>query len=302
MPSESATGTRTRRSALSLLGAGGFGLLSGSFAGSASGEPRAPDRELTAMSYNIYHGTGSDGQLDLERTARVIRESGAEIVGLQEVDVHWGDRSDFRDQAKLLAKTLGLNYFFAPIYELDPPESGRPRREYGLAVLSEYPIQHSENHEITRLSPLLGPEPQLAPGFPEIRVNVRGVSVSFYATHLDYRGDPAVREMQVDEMLEIVDADRGPTLLVGDLNAPPGAQELSALWDEFDDAWDVQNEDPGYTFPAENPTKRIDYVLTSPTVATDSVEVVETLASDHRPVVAKLSLPGSAVGRRSSRE
>lgn len=299
MSSDDPPATRTRRSALSALGAGGVGLLSGLFAGSASAEPRAPDRELTAMSYNVYHGTGADGRLDLERTARVIRRSGAEIVGLQEVDVHWGARSNFRDQAERLAEMLDVNYFFAPIYSLDPPESGRPRREYGLAVLSEYPIRHAENHEMTRLSPLLGPEPQPAPGFPEVRVNVRGVTVTLYAAHLDYRADPTVREMQVDDVLEIVDADRGPTLLVGDLNAPPGAPELAPLWNVFDDAWDARGEGPGYTFPAEEPTKRIDYVLTSPTVETDSVDVVDALASDHRPVVAELSLSGSAVGERS---
>jgi len=251
------------------------------------------------MTYNVYHGTGADGRLDLERTARVIRESGAEIVGLQEVDVHWGARSDFRDQAERLAELLGMDYFFAPIYRLDPSESGRPRREYGLAVLSEHPIQYAENHEITRLSPLLGPDPQPAPGFPEVQVNVRGVNVSFYAAHLDYRRDPTVRQMQVGDVLEIVDGDPEPTLLVGDLNAPPDAPELDPLWDVFDDAWDVQGEGPGYTFPAADPTKRIDYVLTSPSVETDSVDVVDVLASDHRPVVAELSLPGSAVGERS---
>lgn len=288
--------TRTRRSVLSFLGASSCGLLSGQFVGSASAEP--PDRELTAMSYNIYHGAGSNGALDLERTARVIRELGAEIVGLQEVDVHWGERSNFQNQAKLLAEMLGVNCFFAPIYSLDPPEHGRPRREYGLAVLSEHPILRSKNHEITRLSPLLGMEPQLAPGFPEVEVNVRGVNVSFYSTHLDYRADPAVRRTQVDDMLEIVDGD--PALLVGDLNAPPDAPELGPLWEAFDDSWDARGAEPGYTYPATDPTKRIDYVLTSPTVETNSVDVPNTPASDHRPVVADLSLPGSAVGRENS--
>ncbi|WP_247004322.1 endonuclease/exonuclease/phosphatase family protein [Halosolutus gelatinilyticus] len=299
MPPTDTAATRTRRGALSALGASGIALASGLCVGSASAEPQAPDRSLTAMSYNVHHGVGSDGRLDLEGTAREIRESGAEVVGLQEVDVHWGERSNFRNQAASLAEMLDANYVFAPIYSLDPPETDRPRREYGLAVLSEYPIRHSRNHEITRLSPLLGPEPQSAPGFPEVSVNVRGVRVSFFATHLDYRADPSVREMQVGDMLEIVDADRGPTLLVGDLNAPPGAPELRPLWDEFDDAWNVRSEEPGYTFPAETPTKRIDYVLTSSDVETDAVEVVETLVSDHRPVIAELSIPGSAVGEQS---
>ncbi|GAA0238198.1 endonuclease/exonuclease/phosphatase family protein [Halobacterium noricense] len=253
------------------------------------------------MSYNIHHGAGSDGQLNLTHTARVIRESGAEIVGVQEVDGHWGARSNFEHQAKRLAKMLDMNYFFAPIYSLEPLEQNRPRREYGLAVLSEHPILRAENHEITRLSTQIGTEPQLAPGFPEVRVNIRGVILSVYATHLDYRADPAVRRMQVDDMLKIV-RNREPTVLMGDLNATPDAPELAPLLDMFDDTWDGQGDGTGYTFPAENPTKRIDYVLTSSTIGTNSVKVVKTHASDHRPVVAELSISGSTVGIGRSEE
>lgn len=254
------------------------------------------------MSYNIHHGTGTDGTLALERTANVIRESGAEIVGLQEVDGHWSERSNFRHQAKLLGETLNMNYFFAPIYSLEPPERGRPRRKYGVAVLSDHPILESVNHEITRLSTQSETGPRLAPGFPEVKINVRGVRVSFFVTHLDYRADPAVRTMQVDDMLDIMDSRCGVPILVGDLNASPDAPELAPLWDEFGDSWDARGGGPGYTYPADDPTKRIDYVLSSPVVDTDSVSVVDTLASDHRPVVAELSLPGSAVGRGRSHE
>ena len=44
---------------------------------------------------------------DLERIAKVIEDSGAEIIGLQEVDNHWAERSNFEDQAKWLADRLG---------------------------------------------------------------------------------------------------------------------------------------------------------------------------------------------------
>ena len=59
----------------------------------------------------------------------------------------------------------------------------------------------------------------------------------------------------------------------------------------------------GLTSPARltgNPTSRIDYVWLSPTIAVESVQVpldAQTrLAADHYPVVANISLPGSAVG------
>ena len=38
------------------------------------------------MTWNIHHGEGTDGQLDLQRIARVIREAEVDLVALQEVD------------------------------------------------------------------------------------------------------------------------------------------------------------------------------------------------------------------------
>lgn len=274
-------------------------LAAALFGGEADARRGAPDRELTVMSYNIHTGIGEDGKLDLRRTADEIRASGAEVVGLQEVDKNWSSRSDFEDQARLLAEELGMRYFFAPIYSFEPAEPGGPRREYGLAILSRYPILSAENHEIRRLSTQsANSKPEPAPGFPEAVLNVRGVKVRVYDTHLDYRSDPTVRRMQVDDMLRIMADDGGPKVLTGDLNAPPDAPELAPLFEALNDPWAVRGAGDGFTYPADTPTKRIDYVLASPDVGVRSVVVPDTLASDHRPVVAELSLPGEAVGRR----
>ena len=46
----------------------------------------AAEPELTVISYNIRHGQGMDGKVDLPRIAEVIRTSGAQVALLQEVD------------------------------------------------------------------------------------------------------------------------------------------------------------------------------------------------------------------------
>ncbi|MGB3444042.1 MAG: endonuclease/exonuclease/phosphatase family protein [Actinophytocola sp.] len=241
---------------------------------------------LRVLSFNIHTGIGTDGALDLARTAAAIRGTGADIVALQEVDVHWDVRSDFRDQARELAGMLAMRVFFAPIYDLDPLTPGAPRRQYGVAILSRFPVLHTENHEITRLSTQdPNPVPAPAPGFAEAVVLVRGIPVHVYSTHLDYRADPAVREMQVADTLRIMSRDRGPRLLLGDFNASHEAPELAPLWTVLTDA-----APDDYTYPAEAPTKLIDFVTVSEKVAVRSATVPETLASDHRPVLAELSL------------
>ncbi|OYD06312.1 metal-dependent hydrolase [Paludifilum halophilum] len=245
-----------------------------------------PQQTLRVMSYNIHAGIGWDQSYDLDRIARVIRESEAEVVGLQEVDVHWGSRSRFENGIEILAQKLNMNVFFAPIYSRD----GQPPREFGVAVLTEYPILDARNHEITRLSTQEpDPSPKPAPGFAEVVVNVRGVHLPVYVTHLDYRSDPSIREMQVKDMLNIVSRRHREHLLIGDLNATPEAQELKDLFQKYEDAW-ASRSDPGYTFPAGEPTKRIDYVLATPGIRVESAHVPNTLASDHRPVIADLTL------------
>jgi endonuclease/exonuclease/phosphatase family metal-dependent hydrolase len=250
---------------------------------------------VRVATYNIAAGAGAGG-FDLDATAATLRALDADIIGLEEVDVHWSARSQWRDLATELADQLDMRVFFGPIYSLEPPSAGAPRREFGVAILSRYPILRATNHDITRLSTQVpNPVPEPAPGFPEVLVNANGALIRVYVTHLDYRGDPTVRTMQVADMLRIMaEDDPRPTsqVLVGDFNAPPGASELAPLWEELDDAWAVANgPDGGLTYPANEPVRRIDYIATSRDVRVQSADVVESLASDHRPVVAELLVP-----------
>lgn len=252
--------------------------------------PEARLVDLRVATYNIAAGTGMDRTFDVERQIEALRATGADIIGLQEVDVHWGARSQWRDLATEIADGLGMNVFFGHIYDLDPPAEGRPRREFGIAILSRYPIVYAENHWITRLSTQAGdPRPEPAPGFPEIVVNVLGAHVHIYATHLDYRGDPTVRQMQVADMLRIMAGDRGERqILLGDFNARPAAAELAPLWSYVTDAWAVAGAGPGFTYPTSAPDRRIDYITVTPRLTVRSARVPYTDASDHLPVVADL--------------
>ncbi|MFC8532960.1 endonuclease/exonuclease/phosphatase family protein [Streptomyces sp. NPDC057249] len=274
------------------------GLLGAALAppATAAGHGQAPGRSvpLRVATYNIHAGAGMDNVFGLDRQVAALRALDADVIGLQEVDVRWGDRSEGRDLAAELAARLGMHVSFAPIYSLDPVSEGGPRREFGVAVLSRYRIVSAENHDLTRLSTQdPDPVPAPAPGFGEVVLKVRGLPVHVYATHLDYRGDPSVRVAQVADTRRIMAEDRADErrpvrqILLGDFNAPPTAPELAPLWKELTDA-----EPGGPTYPARNPVQRIDYVA----VSKDAVRVrgaavaEESLASDHRPVVADLLL------------
>lgn len=262
-------------------------------------DPR--DTRLTVASYNIHAGAGADNVFDLDRTAQALKALDADIIGLQEVDVHWDQRSDWLDTITELATKLGMYPAFAPIYDFDPPAEGRPRRQYGVGLLSRFPLVSVQNHPITRLSTQdPNPVPAPAPGFleVEVEVDVRGRRLHVYCTHLDYRGDPTVRRMQVADTLGILAQDRSTDLqiLVGDFNAEAAAPELGGLWTRLTDSWTAAATTTGgpFTYPAVTANKRIDFVTVGTGLHVRKADVpaevpLAEAASDHRPIVADLS-------------
>ncbi|MBO0866981.1 MAG: endonuclease/exonuclease/phosphatase family protein [Micromonosporaceae bacterium] len=103
-----------------------------------------------------------------------------------------------------------------------------------------------------------------------------------------------------------------PVLLGADLNEPPGAEVWRLLGDGLVDAGlvDAGSADPARetrpaastllaanTFPAADPTQRLDGVLVDPRVVVTRYQVVDSpearLASDHLPVLVEVELPAS---------
>ncbi|WP_212974099.1 endonuclease/exonuclease/phosphatase family protein [Bacillus sp. J14TS2] len=247
--------------------------------GQASAQGYGKEVDVKVMSFNIHHGAGLDNILDLQRTAQVIKGAGAEIVGIQEVDRFYSSRSDFQDQAKELAEILGYHYVYGANLDRSPAEGQVENRQYGTAVLSKYPIIDSENIYLDSF----GNEQR---GLLRTKINVRGIHVNFYNTHLGL--SVGERVSQVREIIDISSSSEGPNVLVGDLNAESHSEEFQLLLNEgnFVDVFDGQ--DNANTFPVKNPNKRIDYILTSPSVEASNQEVIYTEASDHLPVVSKL--------------
>ncbi len=251
------------------------------------------DTELRVMSFNIHHGADAADNLDLERIAEVIEDSGAEVIGLQEVDNHWSARSDFEDQAAALAERLDMHFVYGANLDLAPAAGQTERRQYGTAVLSEYPILDSENHLLTNIAYPERPTEQR--GLLETVINVKGNHISFYNTHLDHQRSEQ-RQSQVNEILEIAAESNRPAVIVGDLNAVPGAPEMQTLFAQFDDTFAQLGQDDDYTIPVENPNRRIDYILTRGDITPLFAEVISTTSSDHLPIIADLRIAKTANG------
>lgn len=242
----------------------------------------SPPRDLSMVSYNMRHGVGEDGVLDLDRIAGVIAESGADVVALQEVDNHWSARSDFIDQAAALANMLGMYHVYGANLDRDPAEPAQERRQYGTAILSAYPIVDSQNI----LLPNLGGEQR---GLLEATVNVQGRKVVVYSTHLQH-DNTAERAVQVEAIIDHIGFATMPVVLAGDLNATPDSPEMEPLLYSSTDTFTVAGTGAGETYPAADPDRRIDYVLVNDHVEPVAADVIATQASDHLPVRTQVTL------------
>ena len=103
------------------------------------------------MSYNIHHGQGTDGKFDLERIAKIIVDSQADVVALQEVDVKT-TRASGVDQAASLGELTKLT----PAFGAAMPYAGG---EYGGAILSRWPVKIRKVHQLPQEK---GFEPRIA--------------------------------------------------------------------------------------------------------------------------------------------
>jgi endonuclease/exonuclease/phosphatase family metal-dependent hydrolase len=235
-----------------------------------------PPDTLRVLSYNIHHGEGIDGKVDLARLARVIRESKPDLVALQEVDQNVR-RSGSVAQTAELAKLTGLHGYFGKQIDYDGGE-------YGQSILSRFPI------EKTSIDWLPGEPDRERRIAVSGRVSVGGRPVTFVTTHLHHIS-PEFRDRQAAKLNELFGSSGHPVILAGDLNAPPESRPLEIL----SSTWMLTSPDRSLlTFPAGVPTKKIDFVLALPRVGFRGLrEVVpdEKVASDHRPVLVELELP-----------
>ncbi len=248
-------------------------------AGCAAAQTKTP-ATLRLLTWNIHHGEGTDGRLDLERIAGVIRRAEADLVALQEVDQGVA-RTQRRDLPAELAALTGLTCVFSNNYHF---QGGF----YGNAVLSRLPILGWTNRHYRMVRP--GEQR----GLLQVTVAVGKQRLRFCATHIDYRPDDTERTQNVAEIREVVEAEPGvPTVLVGDFNDRPDSRVHRAMKEFAPDAWELGGHGDGFTIPAGQPNRRIDYFFLTPTdrFRVLKVEVVdEPVASDHRPVWAEVQL------------
>ena len=249
----------------------------------ATGAPRP----IQVLVFNIHAGKDAAGKSNLDGVGALVQSTRADLVLLQEVDRNTA-RSGSVDQVAVLAQATGYATAFAP--SLLHYDGG----EYGVAVLSRFAIAF---HATVPL-PVLPPETR-AGGSQEPRVALltflqQPTTAPMWHvlnTHLD-PADGGARAQEIARLLEAYrdqSASREPILVGGDFNSTPDNPVLQPLHAAgLRDAWTECGSGAGFTYPADTPVKRIDYLFLSGDLHCAKAEVLDSAVSDHRPLLVSL--------------
>jgi endonuclease/exonuclease/phosphatase family metal-dependent hydrolase len=244
--------------------------------GCAALQRQAPLLTLRVMTYNIHHGEGTDGKIDLLRIAEVIKQEGADIVALQEVD-RGVARTARRDLPEELAVLTGMTCVFSNNFHF---QGG----EYGNAVLTRFPVPRRDNTHYKMLRP--GEQR----GLLQLVLGVNGRQLLFMNTHMDYRPDDTERLSNAEEIKQVTKRyGHLPAILCGDFNDTPGSRVHRAMKEQFQDCWEFAGESDGFTYSSDKPRKRIDYAFISKGSPLVPVKawVPQSDASDHLALVVE---------------
>lgn len=218
---------------------------------------------LRVVTANLYAGNREP-----ERLADELASLDADVIALQEVTPRW---------RVVLAERGVLARFPHRVFEARDDC-------FGIALLSRTPIDAT----IEDLA-----------GVPMIdaRINTSAGDVRALVVHTlpPIGPDASTWNAQIALLARLVATSDDPVILLGDLNASPFGRAYRTLIDAgLRGAHETTGRGLATTWPNGTralPPMRLDHILVSPAITPRTVREGEGAGSDHRPVIATLTLP-----------
>jgi endonuclease/exonuclease/phosphatase family metal-dependent hydrolase len=232
----------------------------------ATAEPENP--EIVVVTYNLSHGFDPRGTLNLEAMTAALRETAWQILALQEVS-RGRLRDGGLDMVAWLERDLGIELSWQP--------SGS--RFSGNALAATIPVTVGE--------PILLDEERAGAAVVDAMVEVPGMvePIRVFVVGME-AAQPGLAAALIDRW------DRAPfTVVVGDFGPPmdeASGDEMRAVLDAgFYDPAALVAGSPA-TYPSDVPVEQRDVILISRDLSLNAVRIVESTASDHRPVLVRV--------------
>ena len=245
-----------------------------------------PKFSINVMTYNIHSCINIRGKSDPGAIAGIINDCSPDVVALQEVDAQ-KKRTGWVDQAGWIASRLKMRYEFYPVIQ-------KGAEEYGLAILSRYPMEKVKFDLLAENSRQGSAEPR---GAMWVKLATPAGTIHLINTHLGLTANE--RNDQVDALLGeawgLSACIQDPLIVCGDFNAGIRSPVYRKMSECFSDVQERvhQRGYPRATFISMYPMLRIDHLFVSGALNPLTVHVPAGFklrtASDHLPICAELA-------------
>ncbi len=248
-----------------------------------------PDTRIKILSYNIHKGfNAGNRQFVLERIRHAIRATKVNLVCLQEVvgenrshaqkNTQWISETQF----EFLADKVWHHHAYGKnaIY---------PQGHHGNAILSDYPLQHYSNHDLSVM-------PFSQRGILHA-VTEQGLHV--FCAHLGLLAWERRRQVKIVEQLLAQVPDNAPLLIAGDFNDWHEKTHKTLLGLGLQEAMTDMRGRPQRTFPAVLPMLRMDRIYYRHLQLHEARRMDNPewrLLSDHCPLYAEFSYEKFSLG------
>lgn len=231
--------------------------------------------QLKIISWNIWQGK------NLPEVLLLLKSCDADVIGLQEVSV-----KDGLNQAEILAREQGYEYFYGKAFKDDRHEGNY---ELGNAILSKYPIENPEVIPLSSLDDYKGNAETESRVAVKANIKIEDKILGVVCTHLGFSRTAELSPIRAVQLGNLMKVMKGENLvLMADLNSIPESEVIKKL-DTV-----LRNTDQDLskmTFKGRDQEKfRIDYIYASNDMQFSDFEILDSSASDHKPIQVLIDL------------
>lgn len=219
-----------------------------------------------------------------KRLVQALKRLNPDILALCEIDIG-SIRSRKKDEVRFISKGLGYSNF---IEKVKYPLVGWLKLFHHLPVLkkqanaliSKYKLEDIKYHVFHEGTKRMVIE-------ATVRVPQK---ITLLVAHLAL--GKKTRAKQIQELIKIVNNIKNPVILMGDFNTFNGIKEINDLLRKthLKDKISLDKQSLPLTEPAWHPTRRLDYILTSPQINVKKYSVLNFHFSDHLPLMIKFTV------------
>lgn len=228
------------------------------------------------MTWNIWGGKHLDRVVDL------IKQENPDVIGLQEVKVIDGE-----NHAEIIAEKLGYHNIYCQSFTTD---RHTPPYTLGNAILSKQPILNPHCHFLSSIDQYEGSAKTEPRTLVEAEIPFEDNLLTFFTTHMAYSDnftESEMRDYQLEKLLKVIE--NKTCILMGDFNSLPNSRTVNQIEKQLVNT-DREKTEISYIDQKlpDHPEYRIDYIFADKKIRTANFRIIETQASDHRPLVVEL--------------